>query len=84
MILLLGSTGYIGNAFQTELTRRGEPFVGLSRSQVDYTRFTPLYEYLKTNKPSFVINAAGYTGKPAAIALNSGFVMSFSTTQPLP
>jgi dTDP-4-dehydrorhamnose reductase len=64
MLLLLGATGYIGQAFQTELTRRGERFVALSRSQVDYTRFTPLYEYLKTNRPSFVINAAGYTGKP--------------------
>jgi NAD dependent epimerase/dehydratase family enzyme len=64
MLLLLGATGYIGQAFQTELNRRGERFVALSRSQVDYTRFTPLYEYLKANRPSFVINAAGYTGKP--------------------
>jgi dTDP-4-dehydrorhamnose reductase len=64
MLLLLGATGYIGQAFQTELTRRGERFVALFRSQVDYTRFQPLYEYLKANRPSFVVNAAGYTGKP--------------------
>jgi len=64
MILLLGATGYIGHAFQTELTRRGERFVALSRSQVDYTKFQSLYDYLKSSRPSFIINAAGYTGKP--------------------
>ncbi len=64
MIVLLGATGYIGQAFQTALTRRGEPFVALSRKDVDYTRFEPLLAWLKTNKPSFVVNAAGYTGKP--------------------
>lgn len=70
-MLLLGATGYIGQAFQTELTRRGERFVALSRSQVDYTRFQPLFEYLKANRPSFVINAAGYTGKPNVDACES-------------
>ena len=64
MILLLGATGYIGQAFQTELTRRGEKFLPLSRSQIDYTQFGPLYQFLKETKPSFIVNAAGYTGKP--------------------
>ena len=64
MILLLGATGYIGQAFETELTRRGEQFVSLSRAHVDYTRFKPLYDFLKSKNPSFIINAAGYTGKP--------------------
>ena len=64
MILLLGATGYIGQAFETALKQRGEGFVSLSRSQVDYTHFPSLHEYLKTSRPSFVINAAGYTGKP--------------------
>jgi dTDP-4-dehydrorhamnose reductase len=31
---------------------------------VDYTRFDRLLEFLQAKKPSFVINAAGYTGKP--------------------
>lgn len=64
MILLLGATGYIGQAFQTELERRGADFMAISRSQVDYTKFEALYPYLKANKPSFIVNAAGYTGKP--------------------
>jgi UDP-glucose 4,6-dehydratase len=64
MILLLGATGYIGNAFAGELTRRKKDFTPLSRGQVDYTRFDALLEYLKAKKPAFVVNAAGYTGKP--------------------
>ena len=31
---------------------------------MDYTRFDALLEFLKTKKPAFVVNAAGYTGKP--------------------
>jgi dTDP-4-dehydrorhamnose reductase len=64
MILLLGGTGYIGQAFAAELERRQHPFVSLSRREVDYTRFDLLLGFLKSRKPKFVINAAGYTGKP--------------------
>jgi len=64
MILLLGATGYIGEAFAQELSRRSENFVPLSRSEVDYTRFDRLLEYLRAKKPAFLINAAGFTGKP--------------------
>jgi len=64
MILLLGATGYIGQAFVKALRQRGETFITLSRSQVDYTRFEPLCRFLQERKPSFIVNAAGYTGKP--------------------
>jgi dTDP-4-dehydrorhamnose reductase len=64
MILLLGATGYIGQAFAKELQRRKTDFIPLSRRQVDYTRFDLLLDFLKTKKPAFVVNAAGYTGKP--------------------
>jgi dTDP-4-dehydrorhamnose reductase len=64
MILLLGGSGYIGGAFVRELQRRELPFKNLSRAEVDYTRFDPLWAFLKANKPEFVINAAGFTGKP--------------------
>lgn len=63
-ILLLGGTGYIGQAFARELQRRKQPFTLLSRNEVDYSRFDVLLNFLKTNQPAFVINAAGYTGKP--------------------
>ncbi len=64
MLTLLGSTGYIGQAFAAELTRRNLPFEALSRSRLDYTRFETFLRYLRQSKPEFVINAAGFTGKP--------------------
>ncbi len=54
----------MGQAFAKELQRRKKEFVPLSRKQVDYTRFDSLLEFLKSKKPEFVVNAAGYTGKP--------------------
>jgi UDP-glucose 4,6-dehydratase len=71
MILLLGATGYIGQAFATELTRRGAPFRALSRREVDYTRFEPLLALLRDLKPEFLVNCAGYTGKPNVDACES-------------
>ncbi|MGA2248613.1 MAG: sugar nucleotide-binding protein [Verrucomicrobiota bacterium] len=64
MILLLGASGYIGEAFAAELQRRKQEFVPLARQQADYTRFDRLLDFLRSTKPSFVINCAGYTGKP--------------------
>ncbi len=64
MILLLGASGYIGEAFAQELQRRGQKFIPLSRRETDYTRFDVLLKFLQAHPPEFVINAAGYTGKP--------------------
>jgi len=64
MILLLGATGYIGEAFAAELKRRHENFLTLSRRQVDYSRFDLLLKFLREHRPEFVVNSAGYTGKP--------------------
>jgi dTDP-4-dehydrorhamnose reductase len=64
MVVLLGGTGYIGQAFAAELRRRNVPFRQLSRSEVDYTKFDALWNFLKGQRPEFLINAAGYTGKP--------------------
>lgn len=64
MILLLGGSGYIGEAFAAELKRRKSDFILLARKDVDYTRFDRLLEFLRTKKISFLINCAGFTGKP--------------------
>ena len=64
MILLLGGTGYIGQAFKNELERRQHSFISLSRGELDYTRFDLLLDFLKSKKPDFIVNAAGFTGKP--------------------
>lgn len=64
MIVVLGASGYIGSAFVAELQRRGASFTALSRNAVDYTRFEPLLAWLRSARPSFLVNAAGFTGKP--------------------
>jgi UDP-glucose 4,6-dehydratase len=64
MIVVLGASGYIGQACLAELLRRGTPHRALARSVVDYTRFDALLRFLRDHKPAFLINAAGYTGRP--------------------
>jgi dTDP-4-dehydrorhamnose reductase len=64
MIVLLGATGYIGGQFARALRERGIRFVAPLRSETDYGRFTVLREFLEKARPEFLINAAGYTGKP--------------------
>jgi dTDP-4-dehydrorhamnose reductase len=64
MIVVLGASGYIGEAFVRELQFRGEPFHPLSRAELDYTRFDELLRFLRERKPDFLINTAGYTGRP--------------------
>jgi dTDP-4-dehydrorhamnose reductase len=64
MIYLLGGSGYVGQAYQALLTRKGIPFRNLRRAELDYTNPAFLTAALKADKPAFLINAAGYTGKP--------------------
>ncbi len=66
MILLLGASGYIGRSFASELRRRGHSFIPLTRRAFDYTRFEFLFDYLRTMKPVFLINAASYSGTAGA------------------
>ncbi len=64
MIYLLGGSGYVGQAYQALLTRKGIPFRNLRRADVDYTDPAVLRAALLRDKPAFLINSAGYTGKP--------------------
>jgi dTDP-4-dehydrorhamnose reductase len=64
MIYLLGGSGYVGQAYQALLKRKGLAFRNLRRSDVDYANAATLRSTLLADKPEFVINAAGYTGKP--------------------
>lgn len=64
MIYLLGGSGYVGQAYQALLTRQGIPFRNLRRADSDYADQAVLTELLRREKPAFLINAAGYTGKP--------------------
>jgi dTDP-4-dehydrorhamnose reductase len=64
MIYLLGGSGYVGQAYQALLRRKGVPFRNLRRAEVDYTNRALLSDALRRDRPEFLINAAGYTGKP--------------------
>jgi len=64
MILLLGGSGYVGHAYQALLARKNVPFRNVRRSEADYGDPTALRALLRESGAEFVINAAGYTGKP--------------------
>jgi len=64
MIYLLGGSGYVGLAYQDLLTAKGIPFKNLRRADLDYTDVATLTTALRADRPAFLINAAGYTGKP--------------------
>ena len=69
--ILLGKSGYIGQAICSELDSRDIPYIGLSREQVNYTNYIQFKNYLHLNcnggdsiKTSMILNCAGYIGKP--------------------
>ncbi len=64
MILLLGGQGYVGQAICRSLTSAELSFRVVSRKSVDYSQRNELVKLLNESGASFLINAAGYTGKP--------------------
>lgn len=64
MIIILGASGYVGSKYREFLSSRGVNFLGFSRRQVDYTTKEGLSSLIRSTGASFLINAAGYTGKP--------------------
>lgn len=68
MIYLLGGYGYVGQAYQRWLSRRNVAFRCITRSELDYFRSEKLLAALQEGRPEFLINAAGFTGKPTVDA----------------
>lgn len=64
MFVILGGNGYVGKVFQRSLSAVGQEFTVLSRKQHDYSTPDGLLDCLRKTSASFVINAAGYTGRP--------------------
>jgi len=64
MILLLGGAGYIGSALQRALSAANVSYRSVSRQESDYTNVNVLRRLLRELRPAFLINCAGYTGKP--------------------
>jgi len=66
-VLLIGSTGYIGSAFKKVLTKRSINFIvedGVIDRADPMSSISHLEDFCSTERISFIINAAGYTGKP--------------------
>lgn len=62
MILLFGSTGYIGKEFAKQLTEKGFRFIRHpSTKDITYNTLELMYSNASID---YVINAAGFTGKP--------------------
>lgn len=64
MYLVYGSTGYVGKKFTNELIKRNLPYVIVRREDADYYDFENLTDAVRMVKPKFIINCAGYVGKP--------------------
>jgi len=62
--MVIGGTGYVGQQFIKELSKKNMEIVNVSREDVDYYSFKSLMNIISTYKPDFLINCAGYTGKP--------------------
>lgn len=63
-ILLIGGTGYVGTEFQRVLSARNLKYLNISREHHDYYDMCLLRDIIDTSGADFVINAAGFTGKP--------------------
>ena len=64
MIFILGGSGYVGQAFCQHLESKGLAYRSIARSDINYSDESSLRAWLKKEKPEFIINCAGYTGKP--------------------
>jgi len=64
MVLLLGGSGYIGQAFQRVLKARGIGFVAPSHKDVDAADAGAVRRLVQAIKPRIAINAIGFTGRP--------------------
>ena len=64
MLAVLGCRGFVGKTLTEVLRSSGSPYIGTTRSKIDYTNGFILRDFLLANGVTCLINAAGYTGKP--------------------
>ena len=64
MIILLGSTGYVGSEFARVCKQQNIPYQCVGHRDVDLYNVAALSELLRSSGASFLVNCAGFTGKP--------------------
>jgi dTDP-4-dehydrorhamnose reductase len=62
--VVLGGSGYIGSEFVAQIGSASNEVIGCSSEIVDCCDYLQLRSLLEDIKPDFVVNAAGYVGKP--------------------
>jgi dTDP-4-dehydrorhamnose reductase len=63
-VLLLGKNGYLAGFFLRYFQKTSVPHLALMRSDLDFSQPALLRDFCLGQKPSLVINCAGFTGKP--------------------
>ena len=71
MLLILGGSGYVGSVFDNSPHYTQSEVKVVSRNELDYSNHVSLVTLIKDLRASFVINAAGFTGKPNVDACES-------------
>lgn len=71
MIYLLGGAGYVGSAFARALAARGLPHRLVRRGDLDLHEPARLRDALRADRVRFLVNAAGFTGRPNVDACES-------------
>jgi dTDP-4-dehydrorhamnose reductase len=61
---LFGSTGYVGSQFRSTMDQYGLAWKAIRSSELDLTNPDAIQQGLERLNAGFVINCAGYTGKP--------------------
>ena len=64
MIVLLGASGYVGSRFQVHLNRQGVDYAPVSRADINIFDHVELSKVISDLSADFLINSAGFTGKP--------------------
>jgi dTDP-4-dehydrorhamnose reductase len=64
MIFVLGASGWIGQRFLSYFHNKSLPFEAISREKLNPLSSRNLRAFLKERRPDFLLNAAGFTGKP--------------------
>ena len=63
-IVLLGSNGFVGSYFKSLIETTDNELISITRKQCNLLNKDKLYKILKSTYCNYIINCAGYTGKP--------------------
>lgn len=83
-IVLLGYKGYVGEKFYKYLIEKDIEIYALSRDNFNFLDYNKLYQIIKNVEPNYIINAAGYTGRPNVDACEKNQVSCWQGNVTLP